>query len=139
MSCTKGECPCGVSSDAFATYDDGGSWCFRCKNKDVPKEFKGTTRDKPAADPDDAPWSPFQGWTETLKARGITEETCKRFSYQLGRDGKGNLIHIQNIKEEGRLTARRSARATKTSTGLVPQARTRGSLGRGCGRRRASA
>jgi twinkle protein len=107
MSCTKGECPCGVSSDAFATYDDGGSWCFRCKNKDVPKEFKGTTRDKPAADPDDAPWSPFQGWTETLKARGITEETCKRFSYQLGRDGKGNLIHIQNIKEEGRLTGQK--------------------------------
>ena len=103
MGCTKGPCPCGTSSDAFATYDDGGTWCYRCDNKKAPKDFKGLASARPKDD-DTGEWTPIHGWTEALVKRGILEETCKKFSYQIGRDKFGNLVHIQNVKDDnGRL------------------------------------
>jgi twinkle protein len=104
MGCSKGPCPCGTSSDAFATYDDDkGTYCFRCKNENVPKEFKGKSKAQPVDTVEDGNWKPRHGWTEALIKRGITEETCKRFSYQVMHDREGNRVHIQNIKEGGRL------------------------------------
>lgn len=102
MGCTKGECPCGTSSDAFATYDDGGTWCYRCDNKNVPKGHKTSAKSRPADEAhDDGKWTAVHGWTEALIKRGITEETCKRFGYQVGKDKAGNRVHIQNIKGDG--------------------------------------
>jgi twinkle protein len=99
VGCTKGPCPCGTSSDAFATYDDGGTWCYRCDNKKAPKDFKGLSSSRPKDD-DRGEWTPIHGWTEALVKRGISEETCRKFSYQIGRDKYGNLVHIQNVKGE---------------------------------------
>ncbi|MFI4971120.1 MAG: DnaB-like helicase C-terminal domain-containing protein [Hyphomicrobiales bacterium] len=130
MSCSKGECPCGTSSDAFATYDDGSTWCFRCENKNVPKGFKGTTKAKPDDAPEeDGNWTPVQGWTEALIARGITEETCKKFSYQIGKDKHGNRVHIQNIKEGGRLTGQKFRTKDKDFFWIGPAAKDPGITG----------
>lgn len=131
MSCSKGPCPCGTSSDAFATYDDGGTYCFRCENQNVPKGHKGTPKDKPLSDaPLDGNWTPVHGWTEALIKRGITEETCKRFSYQIGKDKNGNRIHIQNIKGDGgKLTGQKFRTADKDFYWIGPAAKNPGITG----------
>jgi twinkle protein len=104
MSCTKGECPCGTSSDAFATYDDGGVWCFRCKD---PSKFKHKGKVKEQTSTDDLQektFRPIKGHYADLTARGITEATCKKCDYQLGELWDGRKVHIQMIKDEnGRL------------------------------------
>jgi twinkle protein len=101
MGCSKGECPCGTSSDAFATYDDGGVWCFSCNDP------RSSRRRQVSARPDEErekAWTPIKGHYADLTARGITEETCKKCDYQLGELRDGTRVHIQNIKDEnGRL------------------------------------
>jgi twinkle protein len=101
LSCTKGPCPCGTSSDAFATYDDGGGvWCFSCHDA---SKFggKGEPR-KPSttADIEEKKWTPIKGHYADLTARGITEATCKKCDYQLGEKADGTRVHIQLIKDE---------------------------------------
>lgn len=113
MGCVKTACPCGTSSDAFAVYDDGGTWCYRCDNKKAPKDFKGLSSSRPKDD-SAGDWTPIHGWTEPLVKRGITEETCKKFSYQIGRDKYGNFVHIQNVKgEHGQLRGQKLRTADK--------------------------
>ena len=103
MSCTKGPCPCGTSSDAFATYDDDSVWCFSCQD---PSKFKGAgkPREKREGDTEAKTFNPIRGHYAALTARGITEETCKKCDYQLGENYAGKKVHIQLIKDEnGRL------------------------------------
>lgn len=97
-----------MSSDALARYEDGSSFCFRCDNKNNPERGQGVGRAaRPTDTENDENWTPIHGWTEALTKRGITEETCKRFGYQIGRDKDGNWLHIQNIRENGRLTGQK--------------------------------
>jgi hypothetical protein len=106
-SCTKAACPCGTSSDAFATYDDGSVWCFSCGD---PKNFAGQGR-QPSTPPDDdfaektkKPFTPLKGHYADITARGITEDTCKKCDYQIGENDYGTRVHIQLIKDDnGRL------------------------------------
>lgn len=107
-SCTKGECPCGTSSDAFATYDDGSVWCFSCQD---PKNFGGKTPRKPKRErnefgevEEEKTFVPIKGHFEALVSRGITEDTCRKCDYQIGENHHGKRIHIQLIKDgQGRV------------------------------------
>lgn len=128
MGCTKGPCPCGTSSDAFATYDDGGSYCFRCENKNVPKGHKGQVKAKPDNEPE-GDWTPRHGWTEALTARGISEATCKKFGYQVGKDKEGKRVHIQNIRENGKLTGQKFRTKDKDFYWIGPAAKDPGITG----------
>lgn len=101
MSCTKGPCPCGQSSDAFATYDDGsGSWCFSCND---PKKFAGFGKEV-AADPREPQvakgFNPIDTELKALTARGITEDTMRKCDYRLGKMRDGTPVHVQLIKDE---------------------------------------
>ena len=103
MGVTKGPCPCGTSSDAFATYDDGGVWCFSCGD---PKNFRQagkvreqTVDDEFAEKPKKA-FHPIKGHYADLTARGITEATCKKCDYQIGETDSGKRVHIQLIKDD---------------------------------------
>jgi twinkle protein len=107
MGVTKGPCPCGTSSDAFATYDDGGVWCFRCND---PKNFRQAgkvreqTIDDEFAEKPKKAFVPIKGHYADLPARGITEDTCKKCDYQVGETESGKRVHIQLIKDDsGRL------------------------------------
>jgi hypothetical protein len=85
---SKGPCPCGVSSDAFVSYDDGGSWCFRCDNENnTLKKGKVSTPDDDFAEKPKKTFVPIKGHYADLTARGITEETCKKCDYQIGENG----------------------------------------------------
>lgn len=100
MSCTKGECPCGTSSDAFATYDDGGVWCFSCNDPDKFKHAGTVSKDREdGMQREKKDWTPLKGHYADLTARGITEATCKKCDYQLGEMRDGTKVHIQLIKD----------------------------------------
>jgi twinkle protein len=98
---SKGPCPCGVSSDAFVSYDDGGSWCFRCDNENnTLKKGKVSTPDDDFAEKPKKTFVPIQGHYADLVARGITEETCRKCDYQIGENKDGKRVHIQLIKDD---------------------------------------
>jgi twinkle protein len=105
MSCTKGPCPCGQSSDAFATYDDdGGVWCFSCNEPDKFKHAGTVSKGREDGVKREKTFDPIKGHYAALVARGITEETCKKCDYQLGERYDGTKVHIQLIKDgSGRL------------------------------------
>jgi twinkle protein len=98
---SKGPCPCGVSSDALVTYDDGGNWCFRCENENnTLKKGKVQTPDDDFAEKPKKTFKPIIGHFGDLVARGITEETCRKCDYQMGEREDGKRVHIQLIKDE---------------------------------------
>jgi twinkle protein len=67
-------CPCGVSSDALAVYDDGHSHCFSC----------GKTFQKDGANSSPVKTNPLliaDGEIRSLRKRGISEATCRKYGY----------------------------------------------------------
>lgn len=90
-------CPNCGSSDANALYTDGHTHCFSCGTTtrgggdagSVRAELVGTSLRS---------WS-VRGEVEELVTRGITEETCRKFDYQLGKDKTGRPVQIANYRD----------------------------------------
>lgn len=88
----KGPCDSCGSSDANAEYDDGHTHCFSC----------GVTVQADGAAPrrvrEDAPVSSglIQGEYRDLAKRALTEDTCRKYGYQVGRDRDGKAVQIAN-------------------------------------------
>lgn len=100
----KEACPCGTSSDAYALYDDDSTFCFRCEKRGTVDGALSTKRIVTEEAHDVKPWTPINGRYEDLKARGITEATCRKCDYQIGENAAGRRVHIQLIKDAtGRL------------------------------------
>lgn len=90
---TKGPCPspnCG-SSDAYALYSDGHGYCFSCGHYE-----HGDGSDHSHQPRKKSPMSRefLHGEYRALKARGITEETCRKFGYTIARNFDGELVHV---------------------------------------------
>tara|TARA_R100001594_G_scaffold68142_1_gene102473 strand:- start:3558 stop:5132 length:1575 start_codon:yes stop_codon:yes gene_type:complete len=66
-------CPCGLSSDALGVYSDGHSFCFRCH-----KTFNGKEKQIVQSNFVD-------GVVQSLDKRKISEETCRKFGYTVGK------------------------------------------------------
>ncbi|PPB55991.1 DnaB-like helicase C-terminal domain-containing protein [Campylobacter hyointestinalis] len=81
---------CG-SSDALAIYDDGSGYCFACNhytaNIDGGKEYKPKAKVKGDF---------ISGNIQALNARSIDRTTCQKWSYECGKDEKGNACQIAN-------------------------------------------
>lgn len=60
----QGPCPCGTSSDAFTTYDDGHSFCYRC-NKSFRENMELENKNKTY---------------EFLPHRGLTKDTLSYYN-----------------------------------------------------------
>lgn len=109
-------CPCGKSSDGLSVYDDG-SFCQVCE-----KPFKGDGTETTTApkEHEERDWKPNPGHYEDLVKRGIREDTCKRFGYQVG-DRFGERVHIQNIRgERGELLGQKFRDKDKNFTWIGP-------------------
>lgn len=92
----KGECfnpDCG-SSDANAYYDDGHWFCFSCQTYTPPGD------DTFVIAPDTKLSDPrlINGSYSALPARKLTEETCRKFGYQIGHH-KGQPVQIANYRD----------------------------------------
>lgn len=97
---SKGHCPACGSSDANALYDDGHTHCFSCgktvQNPDAPP--RESTGEKPKR-------AMVTGEAGALSARGITEETCRKWGYLLGRHPHPKTreearVQIANYRDE---------------------------------------
>ena len=87
---SKLPCPCGGSSDAYATYSDGHGYCFSCgayhkAGGEVQATAPQTRMSKDMID---------EGYYTALRSRGITEETCRRFGYKVVDDFKGKPAQV---------------------------------------------
>lgn len=82
----KGPCVSCGSSDGNGHYDDGHTFCFVCS------AYESTGAASPR--PERRPVSGLiTGEVRGLRARKITDETCKHFGYMVG-DHRGRPVHI---------------------------------------------
>lgn len=107
----KGPCSACGSSDANAHYTDGHTHCFSCG-----AHGKGTSDNEPSRRPrvaDD--FMPIVGEYTFLKARGISEETCRHFGYTVGTDPRtGERVQLAPYFDtEGRIVAQKWRTAGK--------------------------
>jgi twinkle protein len=103
----KGACPeCG-SSDANAVYSDGHTYCFSCAAYGKPEGAAEPPRK--ARSNDLLPLGEFAA----LGRRKITEETCRKFGYSVGRDKNDKPVQIANYRRDGQVIAQKLRYANK--------------------------
>lgn len=92
---------CG-SSDGFHIYDDGHGHCFVCNFH--PRDAANPTAGKEAKKVD----SKFlTGEPQALTKRGLSEDTCKKWGYEVG-EKSGKPVQIANYRNaEGKLVAQK--------------------------------
>lgn len=108
---------CG-SSDANAVYSNGWAHCFACNaNVKWDQDEEGPapeTFSRPQADKSHPPLA--EGDFAALPARGITEETCRKFGYRLGtypwrdkktKETRTEKVHIAPLYKNGTVVAQK--------------------------------
>ncbi len=104
-------CPCGKSSDAYSTYDDGHGHCFSCGVKfdgDGEPEPAPTTTKKGAKDL--LPFGRYQG----LSSRSISEDTCEKYGYFITEDDAGKSVQVAPYRnKQGRVVGQKVRGAGK--------------------------
>lgn len=108
-------CPeCG-SRDNVARYDDGHAYCFGCDFYEPPTDgdYEPAKR-KGKRMSDDL----LKGKHKALSARGITEETCRKYDYRVGKMRSGEAVHIAQFRN--RLTGEVQAQHLRTADKEFP-------------------
>lgn len=100
--CTK----CG-SSDALSRYDDGHGYCHACETY-FPGDGDSTPRTKGKKMAGDVlAVTDYDGEYRELLKRGISEDTCKKFGYMVGKY-KGKTVQVANYRNaDGDLIAQK--------------------------------
>ena len=100
-------CPKCGSSDALSRYDDGHGYCHACETY-FPGEGDSTPRTKGKKMAGDVlAVSDYDGEYREMVKRGISEETCKKFGYMVGKY-KGKAVQVANYRNaEGDLIAQK--------------------------------
>lgn len=75
----------------MSVHEDGSTYCFACERTTRP-DGRATNVEQPNTN-----WVP--GVYHELKSRGLTEETCKKYGYQVGRD-KDKWFQIANYRDD---------------------------------------
>lgn len=99
-------CPCGKSSDAFAVNEDGWGTCFSCDERFAPSGEGEASKGRPDFDP-------VRGEIRRLSKRRISEETCRRFGYEIAEYG-GTKVQVAPYRDaKGRLIAQKIRKPNK--------------------------
>ncbi|TAJ97130.1 MAG: toprim domain-containing protein [Reyranella sp.] len=113
-------CPVCPSSDAFKVYDDGHGHCFSCGHHD-PRYAASTLAGADGAGVGVPKGRPkrsgmIEGKTAALPKRNLTEETAKKWRYEVGKF-KGKSVQIANyLDEAGKVAAQKLRFANKDFT-----------------------
>lgn len=100
---------CG-SSDANALFSDGHEYCFACEayvhgDGEVPTHNHSGKKRMEGL---------LTGEFKSLQKRGLTEDTCRKFGYQVGRDKNDTLVQIAPYYDEaGAMVAQKIRYANK--------------------------
>lgn len=95
-------CPSCGSRDNLGRYTDGHGYCFGCGYYE--KADGSTHFDKPRQERNIVLDSYFEAEAQSLSARGITEETCKKFGVRVG-VYKGKTVHFYPYYKDGHIVA----------------------------------
>jgi twinkle protein len=103
-------CPACGSSDANALYDDAHTHCFACG-----KTTFGDA-DKPSPDPRRRVVAEFiTGEVRELPVRHLSEETCRKFGYSVGKNHADITVQIADYRDaDGTLIAQKLRKADKS-------------------------
>lgn len=108
---SHGPCAACGSSDANSLYTDGSHWCFGCETYTHPDGFEARRPDvkKPSR-----PITPLlEGDYVDLRARQITEKTCRKFGYMVAQRGD-EYVQVATYKDlQGRPVAQKVRTADK--------------------------
>ena len=96
-------CPKCGSSDNLARYTDGHAYCFGCSYYEPSDNDGNLTRKKEITISDDFT-SYREAECEPLNARGIDEETCRKFGVRIGTH-QGAKVHFYPYFKENALVA----------------------------------
>lgn len=92
---TQGPCPCGISSDAFTTWEDGGYRCFSCNNDNIPKDYhrQNNNKEEPVEYTDyKTMWKDSK--PEAIPSRNISETTARKYGVRSHYDGTGSVDKV---------------------------------------------
>ena len=95
-------CPCENcgSSDGNSMFSDGHQWCYVCETYIHGDGNQAANyRSNPKMGADIYKMNELEGEYSNLKARGIQEETCRKYGYWLGRE-HGAVYQIANYYDE---------------------------------------
>jgi twinkle protein len=87
--------------DNLARYDDGGAYCFACGHSE---RGEGEPVSSAASSPSSARKPLIEGLEyRALRARGISEETCKFFRYAIGKSSHGKTVQVAHYERDGKV------------------------------------
>ena len=89
-------CPECSSSDAGSRYSDGHFFCFACQHYEH-GDGEGPTHNHFGKKRMEGL---LTGEFKSLPKRGLTEDTCRKFGYQVGRDKNDTLVQIAPYYDE---------------------------------------
>ena len=98
-------CPACGSKDNLAVYDDH-KFCFGCGHYESTKESNVVNIDKGKKN------NLIRGEAKALSKRKINEETCNKYSYQVG-DFNGQPVQIANYLKSGKIVGQKLRFANK--------------------------
>lgn len=99
-------CPKCGSSDALARYSDGHGFCFACEAHFQGDEAKPRKGGKKMAG-NILSVEDYEGEFRALAKRGISEETCRKFDYRVGKY-KDKSVQVANYRnQDGDLIAQK--------------------------------
>lgn len=103
-------CPeCG-SSDAGSRYSDGHFFCFACQHYEHGDGEMSTHNHSGKKRMEGL----LTGEFKSLQKRGLTEDTCRKFGYQVGRDKNDTIVQIAPYYDEtGSVVAQKIRYANK--------------------------
>jgi len=108
---------CG-SKDNNAVYTDGHTFCFGCQAWQQGDGSEVTQHQTKKRNVD-----LIDGYYTTLTKRGITEETCRKFDYQVTNDYKGRPHQIANYRDEDGVVCAQKVRDSSKNFSILGNAK----------------
>jgi twinkle protein len=106
----KEPCPACGSRDNLARYSDGHAFCFGCDHYEPGDGSPSPSQHRRKITMEDA----LTGTFVPLKARAITEETCRKFGYMVGTNRAGKAVQIAPYYDaDGNLVGQKTRTADK--------------------------
>lgn len=111
------ECEKCGSRDNAALYSDGHSYCFGCGDWQGDGEAP-TERKKGAANQE-----LIEGDYVPIRSRGLSEETCRKFGYKVGKDKNGNTVHLATYRDKDGVPCAQKVRTKDKKFSIVGDAK----------------
>lgn len=106
-------CPKCGSKDNLARYSDGHGYCFGCQYYEKSGDIDTSLQFERSVEKPRSGLEPYyQAEVNPLKARGITEETCRKYGVRVGHN-QGKLVHFYPYYLNNELVAVKTRDADK--------------------------